>query len=88
MLFFFLSRSVLLASIGRDTAGPWWQVFFFRFLHVGLIISVVLSFLPQEAVAALAPWTQEIFVSDIGHFVWIVAPVLAMMLAIDRDAEV
>ena len=88
ILFFFLSRSILLLSMGRDVHAPWWQIFFFSFLHVGLIISVILSFLPQEAIIALAPWTQEVFVSAIGHFVWVVAPVLAMMLSIDHGEDV
>ncbi len=85
ILFFFLSRSILLSSLERNQRGSWWQIFFFSFLHVGLIIAVILSFLPREAITALAPWTQQVFVSDVGYFVWIVAPVLAMMLATERD---
>jgi hypothetical protein len=81
LLFFLLSRSALMKTIASaDQAGSWWHVFLFSFLHVGLIISIVLSFLPPEAASNLAPLTRKIFTSDIGRFCWIVGPILAMIL--------
>ncbi len=80
-LFFLMSRSALLATVASsDKAGSWWQVLFFSFLHVGLLISITLSFLPPSASAHLAPLTQKIFVQDTSRFLWIVAPILAMIL--------
>jgi len=81
LLFFLLSRSALLKSISpTEEAGSWWHVVLFSFLHVGLIISVVLSFLPPESAASLAPLTRSIFTSEFGRFAWIVGPILAMIL--------
>lgn len=81
VLFFMLSRSALLKAISpNDDQGRWWHVFLFSFLHVGLIISIVLSFLPPESSEGLAPLTRTIFTSDIGRFAWIVGPILAMVL--------
>jgi len=81
LLFFLLSRSALMRTIGAsDENGRWWHVFLFSFLHVGLIISIVLSFLPKEALSNLSPLTQQIFTSDIGRFLWIVGPILAMII--------
>jgi hypothetical protein len=80
-LFFLMSRSALLSTVASsDTRGSWWQVLLFSFLHVGLLISITLSFLPPSASAHLAPLTQKIFVQDVGRFIWIIAPILAMML--------
>lgn len=81
LLFFMMSRSALLSTIASsDTRGSWWQVLLFSFLHVGLLISITLSFLPPSAATHLAPLTQKIFVQDIGRFIWIVAPIVAMVL--------
>lgn len=80
-LFLLLARSALLQTIASaDGKGSWWQVMLFSFLHVGLLISVVLSFLPSDASTGLAPLTQRIFVSETGRFLWIVGPILAMVL--------
>lgn len=80
-LFLLLARSALLQTIASaDTKGAWWQVMLFSFLHVGLLISIVLSFLPATASGHLAPMTRSIFVSEAGRFLWIVGPILAMVL--------
>lgn len=80
-LFFLMSRSALLNTIASsDTRGAWWQVLLFSFLHVGLLISITLSFLPPTAASHLAPLTQKVFVQDTGRFIWIVAPIVAMIL--------
>ena len=80
-LFFLMSRSALLSTVASsDSRGSWWQVLLFSFLHVGLLISITLSFLPPSASAHLAPLTQQIFVHDTGRFLWIVAPILAMVM--------
>lgn len=80
-LFFLMSRSALLSTVASsDNRGSWWQVLLFSFLHVGLLISITLSFLPPSASSHLAPLTQKIFVQDMGRFLWIVAPIVAMVV--------
>ena len=80
LLFFFLSHSALLRTIGHAAVqGPFWQVMIFSFLHVGLLISVTLSFFPQSLATVLSPVTQGIFTSDIAKAVWVSMPLLAMM---------
>lgn len=80
-LFLLLARSALLQTIANsDTKGAWWQVMLFSFLHVGLLISIVLSFLPVSASEKLAPLTRTIFTSDTARFLWIIGPILAMVL--------
>jgi len=80
LLFFLLSRSVLLKTFSNLAAGKWWQVLAFSIFHVGLLVSITLSLLPVDAVNHLAPLTRSLFVSDGGKFVWIVAPILAMVM--------
>lgn len=80
-LFFLMSRSALLATVAKsDGAGAWWQVLLFSFLHVGLLVSITLSFLPPSASGHLAPLTQRLFVHENARFFWIIAPIIAMIL--------
>jgi len=82
LLFFVITRSALMKTIASsDTAGPWWQVLLYSILHVGLIISVVLSYIPKESVeGVLAPLTQRVFTTDLAQNIWIIGPVLAMFI--------
>jgi hypothetical protein len=79
-LFFLLSRSGLLKTIASgDEKGKWWQVIIFSILHVGLLISVTLTFLPQNVIdEKFSPLTKTLFIGDWARFIWIVVPVIAM----------
>ncbi len=81
-LFFLLGRSALMRTIagGRNDDGNILQVLVFSFLHIGLLISVTLSFLPIELSAHLAELTRKFFVGDIARFFWVVSPILAMIV--------
>ncbi len=80
-LFFLLSRSALLSTIANsDSRGSWWQVLLFSFLHVGLLTSITLSFLPPASLDKLAPLTRTLFASEAANFLWILAPIVAMIV--------
>ncbi len=89
LLFFLLSRSALHKSVSfSETKGPWWQSLVFSVLHVGLLISVILSFLPKEAVAKnLSITTQNMFVNSPAPFLWVIAPILVMLLTKGKSQE-
>lgn len=82
VLFLIISRSALIKTIASsDKAGPWWQVFIFSILHVGLLVSIILSYLPAEAVNnVLAPLTRQVFTTQFAQSAWILGPVLAMLV--------
>ncbi len=81
VLFFLLSRSALLRSLATaDESGKWYQVLLFSILHVGLLVSITLSFLPASAADGLSPLTRQLFVSETSRFIWIVAPIILMIL--------
>ena len=88
VLFFFLSRSALQRSIAsRDEKGAWWQVIIFSVLHVGLLLSVILSFLPKEALDNLSPITRQIFTYDGARFAWLTLPIVAMIILKQKPIE-
>ena len=75
--FVMLSRSMLLQSL-TNLSGSWWQVIILAVLQVGLLISIVLSFLPSEVLEQFSIFTQTLFLSDLAKFAWITLPVLAL----------
>lgn len=79
VLFFALARSAFLRSIGSPATGRWWQVVLWSFLHVGLLTSVMLSFLPAGAISYFAPLTKTIFTGNFGKFFWLVTPIIVMI---------
>ena len=86
ILFFLLSRSAL-SAFGTGSVGKWWQVILFSFLHVGLLISVILSFLPQDIKGHLLPLTQDVFTSEMGRFIWITLPIAAMIVFKGNESQ-
>lgn len=81
ILFFLLTRSALhRAMSGSDGGGKWWQVLMLSFAQIGLVLSVVLSFLPPIATQKFASITRIIFVSRVGQFVWVMLPIVALLL--------
>jgi len=77
LTFFLLFQSVLIQSV-KVVRGGFFQVILFSFLLVGLLISIILSFLPSVAVSHLTFFTQAVFLSDLGKFLWIALPVIAL----------
>lgn len=80
LLFFMLSRNALVRSLDLGQHGHWFHTIVFSVLHVGLLVSVALSFLPDAALAHFSSGTITIFHSDIARSVWLVAPAAAMMI--------
>ncbi len=82
ILFFLMSRSALLRTIGGSGApGSWWQTIVFSILQVGLLISITLNFLPKEITQNLSVQTKNVFLSDNGRSAWMILPILLMALA-------
>ncbi|MFH1078442.1 MAG: hypothetical protein V1745_04170 [Patescibacteria group bacterium] len=81
VLFFLLSRSGLLRTLGRSGApGSWWQTIVFSILQVGLLISVTLTLLPPEMTQGLTDVTKLVFMSDKGRTAWLILPIIIMAI--------
>lgn len=87
LFFFLLSRSALASALeyANVRRGSGLQIAVYSVLHVGLLISIVLSFLPPSSLALLTALTQRIFLSDIGRFFWLIAPIAAMIVLQNKE---
>lgn len=80
LLFFLVSQSALVRTLGASSSqGKWWQVFIFSLLHAGLLLSVTLSFIPNDVSGWLSPLTKTLFVSDHAKAVWVILPIVTMI---------
>ena len=79
-MFFLMSRMALSRSLSLTGDGGIIQTVVFAFLHVGLIIAVAMSFMPQNILDKFSPLTQEIFTNEWAAFAWIIAPIIAMIV--------
>lgn len=80
VLFFLLSRQAVLNALAPSGEGKWWQTLVFSVLHVGLLVSVTLSFMPVSILGKFSTLTQYIFTNEWTNFGWIAAPIVAMIL--------
>lgn len=79
LLFAILAFSPLARDLG-NFFGNWWQVLIYTLLQVGLLFSIILSFLPNQAINQLSRFNQIIFLSDIGKFCWLILPIIALLI--------
>ncbi len=81
VLFFLLSRSALLNTIAAsDSPGRWWQSIVFSFFHVGLMLSILMTYLPKEVLGNVSENMRNLFISDPAKFFWLVTPIVMMVL--------
>lgn len=81
ILFFLLSHSALRSVFNYPTKddSSWFQILVFSILTVGLVISVIVSYLPDDFLDRLSPLTLQIFGTQ-ALFWWILLPILAMSM--------
>ncbi len=85
-LFFILSRSALMRTIGlKASNGRWYQTLIFSFLHVGVLLAITLSFLPEQMIIDNAPLTHTLFTHEWALFLWIIGPIVAMIVFGSRE---
>lgn len=65
----------------RGFARPsaWWQIFLLSFTQIGLVIHILLGFLPAEKIAQLAPITRSVFANSDLHVWWFIGPMLLLI---------
>ncbi|MBI4837339.1 MAG: hypothetical protein HY813_02980 [Candidatus Portnoybacteria bacterium] len=79
---FLMPRSFLGSGLGARRAGrgSWFYLILCSLCEAGLLVAVVLSFLPQKIVSDLNPLIRQFFVGEVSQFFWILLPVLVFVL--------
>lgn len=81
ILFFMLTRSALSHAISSNGApGKWWHILILAFFQVGMLVSVVLSFLPPDWLGNLSGLSKTVFVSPWGKFAWTLLPIFGLLI--------
>ncbi len=80
ILFFLLSRSITASIFEGGNRGSWGEIIILGFLQVGLLMSVLISFLPSEIIGGLSPFIKSVFADDTARSIWLIAPILAVAI--------
>ncbi len=83
LLFYFLiPRSVLSSTLRLRKRGEasWAVLFLLSILQIGLLASIIFSFLPVQATGELSHLVQRMFLGSSAEFVWISLPIIAVVL--------
>ena len=80
--FMFIPRSLLssVARVKKKGDAYWWQLVLLAVLQIGLLISVIVSFLPSDTASDVAPLIGKIFLGEGQQFIWIALPILVISL--------
>lgn len=81
VVMFLLARGALFRSLlnGGSNRG-FWQSFFLSFAHTGLIVAIVMNYLPPEAVNNFSQLIRDIFHGQWQLFWWLLAPIVIMII--------
>ena len=77
LLVFFLGRG---GAQSYAVGNPWWQVFLLSFLQAGLLINIVLGFLPADKIKMLAPVTRTFFANPDLKILWLAGPLVVLII--------
>ncbi len=77
-LFFVLSNSAFTSVFDQGPDKSWFQMSVISFLQIGLMISVVVSFLTPEETAGLSDFMKSFFANDQSQFAWLISPIIAI----------
>lgn len=79
VLFLFLARYAFKTAVDiRRVSGSVFGLIF-SVLQVGLLINIIIGFLPQSAKENFAPLIKFLFVQDPASFIWLIAPVIFLI---------
>ena len=80
LLFFLMSRTAIMNTFGGSSYGKWWHSIIFSFFHTGLMLSILMQYLPGSWLNQISEPMRWYFLSDEARFFWLVAPIISMVL--------
>lgn len=77
-IFFVLWRSKILRGMAKER-GRWWEACLFSLLQATLTLTIVCLLLPGDTTNLLPPLLKNLFLTDIGRSLWLLAPFVALV---------
>ncbi|MBI3458649.1 hypothetical protein HY061_00055 [Candidatus Azambacteria bacterium] len=79
IFFLILTRSLAAQSLKmRNEGNNFWGILLLSLTQVGLILTVILSFFPDNSRLVLGSVSQTVFLSDISLLTWIILPIIVI----------
>jgi len=80
--YFLIPRSILTSTfrIRKRGEASWPQLFILGIVQMGLLVMIILSFLPAETVAGLGPILKKLFIGGEAYFFWILLSIFTVVL--------
>ena len=76
LIYFLLSRSLLKTAIQRKGRRSIFQIFFLSLFLIGIIISVLFSFFPEDLISQFSSVILEIFNTSLVRTLWLIVPLI------------
>ncbi|MDE2311901.1 MAG: hypothetical protein KGJ93_02295 [Patescibacteria group bacterium] len=80
VLFLFLGRFALKSSADSRHLSAMVFSLVFAFLQIGLLINIILTYLPQGTQQSFSQLIQILFITPPASFVWLVLPIVYLIL--------
>lgn len=74
IIYFILLRSFSRSSARKNKSI--FQIFFFSVFLIGIVLSIVFLFLPQDLISAFSPLTLRVFDTSLARVLWFVVPLI------------
>jgi hypothetical protein len=80
LLFLFLARYAFRSASDGRHAASFVFTLIFAFVQIGLLVNIIIGFLPEATVATFSPLVRFLFVDRPADFIWLVLPVVYIVL--------
>lgn len=76
LIYFLFIRSIFKASIRKKVNRSIFQTFFLSLFFVGIIISVIFSFFPNDLLSQFSDIVLNVFNNSIARTIWLIVPII------------
>ncbi len=85
LILMLISRFSFHSVIKVDLPGNIIERLIFSVFGAGMLIAILLSFMPPEIVSTLSPWMQKMFLSNAGLAAWLILPLICLLFVKHED---
>ncbi len=79
LLFFIISNSIFVSIFDQGARRLWLQSIVIGFFQLGLVVSVIVSFLPPDEIKNLSIFVKTFFGNNQAQSFWLLSPFAAMI---------